>query len=61
MLDTKNWVAYGAKRAGEFEKVCQAEGTQLFSTLSQTKAAFAERTRRYFENIFPDTRYMEDY
>ena len=60
-MDTKNWVANGAKGAGELENVCQAERTQLFSTLSQTKAECAERTRRSFENIFPGTRYMEDY
>ena len=38
--------------------MCQAEGIQIYSTMSQTKAAFAERTIRSLKNIL--YRYMED-
>ena len=44
--------------AGEFKKLCKAEGIQSYSTMSETKAAFAERTIRFLKNIF--YRYMED-
>ena len=44
--------------AGEFEKLFKAEGIQIYSTMSETKAAFAERTRRYLENILYC--YLED-
>ena len=44
--------------AGEFEKLCQAEGIRRYSTLSETEAAFAERTIRPLRNIL--YRYMED-
>ena len=36
----------GREFAGEFKKLCQAEGKQIYSTMSETKAAFAERTIR---------------
>ena len=32
--------------AGEFKKLCKAEGIQIYSTMGETKAAFAERTIR---------------
>ena len=48
----------GTKVAGEFEKLCKAEGRQLYSTVSETKAAFAERTIQPLKNIL--YRYMED-
>ena len=54
----KNWVDKGTKFAGEFEKLCKAEGRQIYSTMSETKAALAERTTRSLENIL--YRYMED-
>ena len=44
--------------AGEFEKLFKAEGIQIYSTMSETKAAFAERTRRSLENILYC--YLED-
>ena len=47
----KNWVDKGTQFAGEFKKLCKAEGTQIYSTMSETKAAFAERTRRSLKNI----------
>ena len=40
----KNWVERGTKFAGEFKKLCENEGIQMYSTINETKAAFAERT-----------------
>ena len=54
----KNWVDKGTEFAGEFKKLCGAEGIQMYSTMSETKAAFAERTIRSLKNIL--YRYMED-
>ena len=42
----KFWVDKGTKYAGEFKKLCKAEGIQIYSTMSETKAAIAERTIR---------------
>ena len=55
----KIWVDKGTEFAGAFKKFCTAEGIQLYSTMSETKAAFAERTLRSLKNIL--YRYMEDY
>ena len=44
--------------AGEFEKLCKAEGIQIYSTMSETKASFAEHTIRSLKNML--YRYMED-
>ena len=55
----KIWVDKGTEVAGELNKLYKAEGIQLYSTMSDTKAAFAERTIRYLKNIL--YRYMEDY
>ena len=55
---TKKWVDKGTEFAGEFKKFCKAEGIQIYFTMSETKAAFAERTIRSLKNIF--YRYMED-
>ena len=54
----KLWVDKGTDIAGEFEKLCKAEGIQIYSTMSETKAAFAERTIRALKNIL--YRYVED-
>ena len=48
----------GTEFAGEFKKVCKAEGIQIYSTMSETYAAFGERTIRSLTNIL--YRYMED-
>ena len=45
--------------AGAFKKFCAAEKIQVYSTMSETKAAFAERTIRSLKNIL--YRYMQDY
>ena len=52
------WVEKGTEFVREFKKLCKAEGIQLYSTMSETKAAFAERTIRSLKNIL--YRYMED-
>ena len=41
------------------KKICNAEGIQINSTMSETKTEFAERTIRSLKNIL--YRYMEDY
>ena len=35
------WVDKGAEFAGEFKKQCIDEGIQIYSTMSESKAAFA--------------------
>ena len=55
----KIWVDKGTEFAGAFKKFCTAEGIQVYSTMNETKAAFAERTIRSLKNIL--YRYMEDY
>ena len=55
----KIWVDKGTEFAGAFKKFCAAEGIQDYSTMSETKAAFAERTIRSLKkNLY---RYMEDF
>ena len=55
----KNWVDQGTEFAGDFKKFCSAEGIEIYSTMSETKAAFEERTIRSLKNI--SYRYIEDY
>ena len=55
----KNWEDQGTEIAGEFKKFCSTEGIEIYSTMNETKAAFAERTIRSLKNIL--YRYMEDY
>ena len=55
----KTWVDKGTKVAGEFNCFCQAEKIEYYSTRSETKAAFAERTILSWKNLL--CRYMEDY
>ena len=55
----KIWVDKGTEFAGAFKKFCAAEGIQVYSTMSETKAAFAERTIRSLKNIL--YRYMEEF
>ena len=40
-------------------KFCSAEGIEIYSTMSERKAALAERTKRSLKTIL--YRYMEDY
>ena len=55
----KIWVDKGTEFAGAFKKFCAADGIQVYSTMSETKAAFAERTMRSMKKIL--YRYMEDF
>ena len=63
-MNTKNnrpnkvWVDKGTQFAGEFKKLCKAEGIQIYSTMNETNAAFAERTIQSLKNIL--YRYIED-
>ena len=45
----------GTKFVGEFKKLCKAEGIQIYSTKSETKAVFAERTIRSLKIYFTVT------
>ena len=53
------WVDKGTEFAGAFKKFCTAEEIQVYSTMSETKAAFAERTIRSLKNI--PYRYVEHF
>ena len=55
----KSWVDKGTELARAFETFCTAEWIQVYSIMSETKAAFAERTIRSLKNFL--YRYMEDY
>ena len=55
----KIWVDKGTEFAGALKKFCTAEGILVYSTMSETKAASAERTIRSLKNIL--YRYMEDF
>ena len=52
------WVDKRTEIAGQFKKLCKAECIQNYSTMSETNAAFAERTIGSLEDILH--RYMED-
>ena len=54
----KIWADKGSEFAGEFNKLCKAEGIQIYSMMSETKAAFAERTVRSVKNRL--YRYLDD-
>ena len=41
----------GTEFAGAFKNLCAADGIQVYSTMSRTKAAFAERKRRSLKSI----------
>ena len=63
MITKKNrpktiWVDKGTEFDGEPKKLCKAEGIQIHSTMSESKAAFAERTIRSLKKILD--RYMDD-
>ena len=55
----KVWVDKGTEFAGAFENFCAAEWIRVYSTMSETKAAFAERFIRSLKNFI--YRYMEDF
>ena len=64
MITKKNrpktfWVDQETEFAAEFEKFCSAEGIEIYSTMSETKAAFCRTYNTLTQNIL--YRYMEDY
>ena len=58
-LPKKFWVEKGTEFAGAFNNSCAAEGIHVFSAMSETRAALAERTIRSLKIFL--YRYMEDY
>ena len=54
----KYWVHKWTEFAGECKKLFKPEGIQVYSTMSETKVAFAELTIRSLKSI--PYRYMED-
>ena len=55
----KIWVDKGTEFDGAFKKFCFVEGTQVYSTMSETKAALTERTIRSLKSIL--YRYLEGF
>ena len=55
----ENWVDKGTELAGGFKIFWNARGIQLYSTLSETKTTFAERTMRPMKKIL--YRYRDNY
>ena len=55
----KVWVDKGTEFAGALKKFCAAQRMRVYSTMSETKAAFPERTIRSLKNIL--YRCMEDF
>ena len=52
------WVDQGTEFAGEFKKFCNTKGMKIYSTHSETKAAYAERAIRSLKRIL--YRFMEE-
>ena len=55
----KNWVDKGTEIAGAFKEFCAAEGIQVYSTISETKAVFAELKIRSLKKLL--YRYKKDF
>ena len=51
----KIWVEKSTEIAGEFEKLCEVEVIQTYSTMRETTAAFAQRTIRSLKKHFTVT------
>ena len=49
----------GTDIAGEFEKLCKAEGIQFYFTMNEAMTAFAEQTKRSLKNKL--YHYLEEY
>ena len=52
------WVDKGTKYGGVFKKICEKKDIEVYSTTSETKAAFAERAIQSVKHII--YRYIED-
>ena len=48
----KIWVDKGTAFAGALKKFCAGEGIQVYSSMSEAKAAFAERAIGSLKNFF---------
>ena len=64
MISRKNtpeklWVDKGTEYGGTFEKFCKEKDIEFYSTMSETKAAFAERAVQSLKHII--YRYIEDH
>ena len=64
MISQKNtpeklWVDKGTEYGGTFKKFCKEKDIEVYSTMSETKAAFAERAIQSLKHII--YRYIEDY
>ena len=64
MISRKNtpeklWVDKGTEYGGTFKKFCKEKSIEVYSTMSETKAAFAERAIQSLKDIF--YRYIEDH
>ena len=55
----KNWVDTGKELAGDFKNYTKLKEYKIYSTMSETKAAFAEHTIRSLKNKL--YRHMEDH
>ena len=55
---TKLWTDMGTEFAGPFKEFCRRNDITMYSTKSETKAAYAERAIRSLKNII--YRFMED-
>ena len=52
---TNIWVVKGTEIVGELKKLCKAERIQVYTTMSETKVAFVERTKRSLKKIYTVT------
>ena len=64
MISRKNtpeklWVDKGTEYGGNFKKFCKKKSIEIYSTMSETKAAFAERAIQSLKHII--YRYIEDH
>ena len=55
----KLWVDKGTEYGGIFKKFCKEKSIEVYSTMSETKAAFAERAIQSLKHII--YRYIEDH
>ena len=55
----KLWVDKGTEYGGTFKKFCKEKSIEVYSTMSETKAAFAERAIQLLKHII--YRYIEDH
>ena len=59
MFSEKFWGDKGTNYEGTFKKCCKEKDIEVYSTISETKAAFAERAVQSLKQIL--YRYIEDH